>query len=189
MSYEHIIGIIGFLIFLMVFARLYNTLIRRKNGIEYALSAIDAYLKKRCDLIPTLIETVKHYMEYEKNLIWELTALRTKVLSSNFTLAERAELDSRIARFMRSIILSAENYPELKTSMNFLQLQAAMNEVEEQISAARRALSASITEYNNAVKSFPTNIMASLMGYKEYEWFKVTDDERRLPDVRGLFRE
>lgn len=184
------VGIAGILvIFILAIVILFNTLIRRKNAIQYAISAIDAYLKKRCDLIPNLVETVKHYMRYEKNLIQKLTELRTMAVSGNLTLSERAELDSKMASFMRNLVVSAENYPDLKASTNFLQLQAALNEVEEQLSAARRALSAAITEYNNAVKMFPTNIMASIMGYKEYDWFRVTDEDRKLHDVKKLFEE
>ena len=81
------------------------------------------------------------------------------------------------------------NYPALRVSDNFLQLQAALKEVEEQLSAARRALSAGITEYNNAVKMFPTNIMAFLMSYREFEWYAISEGERARPDVKGLFHQ
>jgi len=182
------IGIlIGAFIFLLLVFRIYNVLVATRNAINYALSSIDALLKKRCDLIPNLVETVKQYMKYEMNLIRELTLLRTQAISGNLSLQERSEIDSKISRHMRNIIVSAENYPELKASSNFLQLQAALNEVEEQLSAARRALSAAITDYNNAVRMFPTNIMARILGYKEYEWYAISEESRVLPDVRRLF--
>jgi LemA protein len=182
------IGIlIGAFIFLLLVFRIYNVLVATRNAINYALSSIDALLKKRCDLIPNLVETVKQYMKYEMNLIRELTLLRTQAISGNLSLQERSEIDSKISRHMRNIIVSAENYPELKASSNFLQLQAALNEVEEQLSAARRALSAAITDYNNAVRMFPTNIMARILGYKEYEWYAISEESKVLPDVRRLF--
>jgi LemA protein len=182
------IGIlIGAFIFLLLVFRIYNVLVATRNAINYALSSIDALLKKRCDLIPNLVETVKQYMKYEMNLIRELTLLRTQAVSGNLSLQERSEIDSKISRHMRNIIVSAENYPELKASSNFLQLQAALNEVEEQLSAARRALSAAITDYNNAVRMFPTNIMARILGYKEYEWYAISEESKVLHDVRRLF--
>ncbi len=88
---------------------------------------------------------------------------------------------------MRNIVWSVENYPALRASDNFLQLQAVLNEVEEQISAARRALSAGIMEYNNTVKMFPTNIVAFFLNYREYEWYAVLETERARPDVKKLF--
>ncbi len=186
MKGEYIVLAIAGIIFIIIVASLYNTLIRKRNAIQYVLSSLDALLKKRCDLIPNLVSTVLKYMEYEKTLLDELTELRARAISPDLGLPQRTELDSKMGRLMKSIVLSAENYPQLKASSNLLHLQATLNEVEEQISAARRALSASITEYNNAVRVFPTNIMARLMGYQEYEWYRVSERERSLPDLKNL---
>jgi len=166
---------------------MYNTLIMRRNRVNYALSSIDALLKKRYDLIPNLVNTVKQYMRYEQSLLNQLTELRTKVISGTLREQERRMIDSEVEKLMRNILAVAENYPELKASSNFLQLQAALNEVEEQLSAARRAFSASITEYNNAVKTFPTNIVATLMNFEELKWYEISEEERKNIDVKNLF--
>jgi LemA protein len=126
-------------------------------------------------------------MRYEQSLLNQLTELRTKVISGTLREQERRMIDSEVEKLMRNILAVAENYPELKASSNFLQLQAALNEVEEQLSAARRAFSASITEYNNAVKTFPTNIVATLMNFEELKWYEISEEERKNIDVKNLF--
>ncbi len=166
---------------------IYNTLVRRKNAVIYVLSCLDALLKKRCDLVPNLVGAVKMYMYYETNLLHQLAEMRFQAVSGALSLSERVRLDRKMETLMRNIVWSVENYPALRASDNFLQLQAALNEVEEQISAARRALSAGIMEYNNTVKMFPTNIMAFFLNYREYEWYAVLETERARPDVKKLF--
>ena len=180
------LGVIGLLIFISI-VLMYNTLIMRRNRVNYALSSIDALLKKRYDLIPNLVNTVKQYMRYEQSLLNQLTELRTKVITGPLQEQERRMIDLEVEKLMRNILAIAENYPELKASSNFLQLQVALNEVEEQLSAARRALSASITEYNNAVKTFPTNIVAKLMNFEELKWYEISEEERKNIDVKNLF--
>lgn len=175
-------------IFLTIVIWLYNSLVRKKNNINYALSSIDALLKKRYDLIPSLVSTVRQYMQYEKGLLNQLTELRAKALMGDLSPAERERLSEDTGKILKNIIVVAENYPDLKANQNFLQLQAALNEVEEQLSAARRALSAHITEYNNAIRTFPSNIMAAFLGYKEARWFEIPDEERTKPDIDELFR-
>lgn len=177
-------------IFLLLFSiiLIYNTLVVRRNKVNNAYSSIDAMLKKRYDLIPNLIKTVKQYMKYEESLLNQLTELRIKAITGNLDEQQRDEINSKIGTVLRDIIVSAENYPELKASTNFLQLQAALNEVEEQLSAARRAFSAAVTEYNNAVHSFPTNIIASLFNFKETKWFEIPIEEKQLIDVDEFFK-
>ncbi len=181
-----ILGVISLLIFISMII-MYNTLVIRRNRVNYALSSIDALLKKRYDLIPNLVNTVKEYMKYEQSLLNQLTELRTKAVSGTLSTQEKRAVDSEVEKLMRNIVVVAENYPELKASSNFLQLQAALNEVEEQLSAARRAFSASITEYNNAVKTFPTNIIALLMNFEELKWYEISEEERKYIDVKDLF--
>ena len=173
--------------FLLIVIWIYNDLIRKRNNINNAYSAIDALLKKRYDLIPNLVATVRQYMDYEKELLNQLTELRTKAISGNISFEEKEQLARDTERMIKNLIVVAENYPDLKASQNFLQLQAALNEIEEQLSAARRALSAHITEYNNAVTTFPSNIIAKLIGYREVKWFEITEEERKKPDINDLF--
>lgn len=185
---ENITMVLAIVIFLITVIWLYNSLVRKKNNINYALSSIDALLKKRYDLIPSLVSTVRQYMQYEKGLLNQLTELRAKAIMGDLSPVEKEKLAEETGRLLKNIIAVAENYPDLKASHNFLQLQAALNEVEEQLSAARRALSAHITEYNNAIKTFPSNMMAAFLGYKEVRWFEIPDEERIKPDIDELFR-
>lgn len=167
----------------------YNSLVRKRNEINNVLSSIDALLKKRYDLIPNLVATVKQYMEYEKSLLNQLTELRTKAISGSLSLQERERIDREISGLLRNIVVVAENYPDLKASQNFLQLQAALNEVEEQLSAARRALSAVITDYNTTIQSIPSNLIANLFGFKFYEWYQIPEEEREKPNIKELFKD
>lgn len=168
---------------------IYNALIRRKNQVENTFASLDALLKKRYDLIPNLIATVKNYMEFEKDTLTKITELRTKAISSNLTTEEKVELNNEITHAIGKVQVAVENYPDLKSSQNFLQLQASLNEVEEQISAGRRAYNAIVTQYNNAVEMFPSNIMAKLMGFKRRGVFVINEQERQNVDVKNLFKQ
>lgn len=181
--------ILGIVFLVMITAIwLYNSLIRKRNNINNAYSSIDALLKKRFDLIPNLVATVRQYMDYEKGLLNQLTELRAKAILGNLSFEEKERLAAETGRVIKNLIVAAENYPDPKASQNFLQLQAALNEVEEQLSAARRALAAHITEYNNAIKTFPSNLMAKLMGYQVVQWFEIPEEERTKPDIEELFK-
>jgi LemA protein len=172
---------------LLVVIGLYNSLVRKKNDVENAFASIDVMLKKRYDLIPNLIETVKGYMQHEKSLLTELTALRTKALSGEISNDERVMLENKIVKGMSGLMVAVENYPDLKASQNFLQLQGTWNEVEEQISASRRAFNAMVTTFNNSVETFPSNIMASIMNYKRRTLFEIPDNERQNVNAKELF--
>lgn len=166
----------------------YNSLIKRRNSINYALSSIDALFKKRYDLIPNLVSTVREYMKYEKEILERLTDMRIRAINGHLSLQEREKLETEIGKIIKSIFAVAENYPDLKSSQNFLQLQASLNEVEEQLSAARRALAGSIKEYNDLVQSFPSNLVAKLFGFKTTDWYRISEEERSKPDVKELFK-
>ena len=174
---------------LLVIIALYNSLVRRKNDVENAFASIDAMLKKRYDLIPNLVETVKSYMKHEKKLLSELTELRAKAISTEISENERVVIDSKILKGISGLMVAIENYPDLKASENFLQLQGAINEVEEQISASRRAFSAAVTIYNNKVETFPSNILAVILGYKRRALFEIPDTERQYLNTQQLFNQ
>jgi LemA protein len=148
---------------------------------------LDALLKKRYDLIPNLISSVQEYMKYESGTLTEITQIRTKAMSPSISSEEKIELANQLSSAMRGINVAFENYPELKANQNFLQLQGSLNEVEEQISAARRTYNAVVTDYNNGVEMFPSNIIASLMGLKKKPVFVIEESERKNVDVKGLF--
>lgn len=166
---------------------LYNSLVRKKNDVENAFASVDVMLKKRYDLIPNLVETVKSYMKHEKNLLTELTELRAKAVLGELPDDERVALENKITKGISGVMVAVENYPDLKASQNFLQLQAAWNEAEEQISAARRTFNAAVTAFNNKVETFPSNIMAGIMGYKRRLLFEIPDVERQNINAKNLF--
>ena len=179
--------IIGVVVILVV-VFLYNSLIAKKNQVTNVFGTIDALLKKRYDLLPKLISTVKAYMEHEKSLLTEITEMRAKAVSGRLSDDEQVDLDNKLSKMLGGIMVAVENYPDLKANQNFLQLQRAMNEIEEQISAARRAYNAAVTAYNNAVEMFPTNMAASMMRYKLKKVFEISSEQRENVGAEKLFK-
>jgi len=177
-----VIAVVCVVIFLM-----YNGLVGKKNQVENAFAGMDTILKKRYDLIPNLVATVKQYMEHEASVLTEITELRAKATSGQASSDETVDLNNKIGRALGGIMVAVENYPDLKASANFQDLQRSLNEVEEQLSASRRSFNASVTDYNNAVEMFPTNIMAGMMGYTRKQVFEITEAERANPNVGNLF--
>ena len=144
-------------------------------------------MKKRFDLLPNLIKMVKRYMQHEAGVLTEVTNMRTKAISGPMNENQAVDLDRMATQAIGRIMVAVENYPDLKASQNFLDLQGALNELEEQISAARRAYNASVLDYNNALEMFPSNIMAGLMRYRKKVFFEVAAQERNVVDVGELF--
>ncbi len=179
--------IIGVVVILVV-VFIYNSLIAKKNQVTNVFGTIDALLKKRYDLLPKLISTVKAYMQHEKSLLVEITEMRAKAVSGRLSDDEQVDLDNKLSKMLGGIMVAVENYPDLKANQNFLQLQRAMNEIEEQISAARRAYNAAVTAYNNAVEMFPTNMAASIMRYKLKKVFEISEEQREDVDAEKLFK-
>jgi LemA protein len=149
------IGIVA--VFVLFFIVTYNSLVGKKNQVENAFASIDAMLKKRYDLIPNLVATVKQYAKHESGTLTEITELRAKAMSGGLSSDEQVQVNNQITKAMGGIMVAVENYPELKANENFLQLQRSLNEIEEQISAARRAYNASVTDFNNAIEMFPSS--------------------------------
>ena len=174
------IGIIVVLVFFIIF--LYNSVIRLRNQVKNAWAQIDVQLKRRNDLIPNLVETVKGYMKHEKETLENITKARSAVMSAE-GVEDTAQASNMLSSTLKSLFAVSENYPDLKANQNFIQLQTSLNEIEEQISAARRAYNASVTDYNNAIEMFPTNIAASIMGYERKDYFEIGEGERHNVDV------
>ncbi|MBK1878821.1 LemA family protein [Pelagicoccus mobilis] len=172
---------------LLVLVVMYNGLVGKKNQVENAFAGMDTMLKKRYDLIPNLVATVKQYASHEEGTLTKVTELRAKAIGGGLSADERIDLDNQISKAMGGIMVAVENYPELKANENFLQLQRSLNEVEEQISASRRAYNASVTSYNNAIEMFPSNMMANAMNYKRKAVFEIPEVERANVDVGKLF--
>lgn len=166
---------------------MYNSLVAKKNQVDNIFASVDTLLKKRYNLIPNLVSTVQEYAKHEKSLLEKITKLRSRALNPSVSDEEKVEIDKEITSALKGIMIAVENYPDLKASENFMHLQRALSEIEEQISAARRAYNQAVTDYNNAIEMFPTNFMASFMHYKRKALFSIPDNEKINPDVKDLF--
>ena len=174
-------------IFLSWYISVQNKLIRSKNEVTNAFSSVDIQLKKRIDLIPNIVSTIKQYTSYESALLEKVTALRTKSLTGNLNENEKMGLDAEISKSLSQMLISVENYPDLKASEQFTMLTRTLNEVESQISAARRYYSTSVTRYNNNIETFPSSIIANNMNYKEKAVFEIKASERENVEIKNLF--
>ena len=174
-------------ILISVIFMIYNGLIAKKNKVEYAFSSIDVMLKKRYDLIPNLVKTVKQYAKHEEKLLTDIVQLRNETMGNNLSNKERFEAEGKLSGLLNRMKIVVENYPDLKANENFLQLQAALNEIEEQISAARRTFNAAVMEYNNGVEMFPSNILAKAMNLQRKDSFQIAEAEAKNVDVGNLF--
>lgn len=165
----------------------YNRFIRLRNMADKAFSTIDVMAKKRYDLIPNLVAAVQKYMEHERGTLTSITEMRARAMQGNLSPDERVKLENQITRSLGNIQVAVENYPELKASENFKQLQASLNEVEEQLSASRRAYNAAVTDYNNAVQMFPSNMFALIFRFQSRALLETPEQERQNVNVKELF--
>jgi LemA protein len=167
----------------VVVAAAYNSLVVKRNQVRNVFATVDALLKKRYDLIPNLVAAVKGYMQHERGTLERLTELRAQAMNKSLPPDEAVRLNNQMSGLLGGLRVAFENYPDLKANQNFLQLQASLNEQEEQISAGRRAYNAAVTAYNNAVQSFPLNLIAAMFGFRTAELFAAAEAERSVPRV------
>ena len=168
----------------VVFIVIYNMLIGKRNAVENAFAGMDVQLKKRYELIPNLVATVKQYALHEKELLGKITEMRTKAADNNLSADEKVALDNQISSGMNRIMVAVENYPELKASENFMNLQRALIEAESQISAARRTYNAVVTDFNTAIKTIPGSLLAGIMKLKRKQLFMITEPERQNVEIK-----
>ena len=175
-----IITIIGVIYF-------YNSLIAKKNQVDNIYSGIDTVLKKRYDLIPNLVTVVKKYMEHEKTVLEDIVKLRNSAIKPDILEEETIKIDSKMTNALGSIMIAVENYPELKSNTNVVQLQETLTEVESQISGARRAYNQAVTDYNNAIEMIPTNLIAGMLRYQPKELFEIEVSQAANIDMKSIF--
>ena len=165
------------LIIVMYVLVTYNNFIKLKNMVQEAFSTMDVYLKKRWDLIPNLIETVKGYVKHEENTLKEIVDLRGNSYDS-MSDDEKVKANQTISKDINKIMLVAENYPDLKASANFQDLSRELTKVEEDIANSRKYYNGAVEMFNNKVEMFPSNILAKLFGYKSKAMFETDSNER-----------
>ena len=176
-----LIGGIVLLLIVYIFVT-WNSFISLNNGIDEAFSAMDVYLKKRWDLIPNLVETVKGYAKHESETLEKVTALRNKSYD-HLSNEDKLQTNNEVNNDIRKIFALAESYPDLKASENFLSLSKSLSEIESEIAKSRKYYNAVIRIYNNKVEKFPSNLIAKAYGFKTKEMFGITDNERQNVDV------
>jgi LemA protein len=155
----------------------YNGLIKLRNRTKEASSDIDVQLKRRHDLIPNLVETVKGYASHERELFEKVTEARAKAIGAQ-GMKERAAAEDSLSGTLKSLFAVAENYPDLKASVNFLELQKELSDTENKIQAARRFYNTNVMELNTRIESFPVNIIASVFSFRQMELFQAAEEEK-----------
>lgn len=155
---------------------IYNSLVRSNVRVDEAWSDITVQLKRRADLIPNLIETVKGYAKHEKGVFEEVTKARSAILGAQ-TVQETEQADNMFSKALKSLFAVAENYPDLKANENFKHLQEELVDTEDKIQASRRFYNGSARDLNIKVKTFPTNLFAGMLGFKEREFFELEEAE------------
>jgi len=173
------------LIFVLWFAGTYNGLIKFRNRTKEAWADIDVQLKRRYDLIPNLVETVKGYAGHEKELFEKVTEARTRAMGAG-NLKEKGEAENILSGTLKTLFAVAENYPDLKASVNFLELQRDLRDTEDKIQAARRFYNGNVRDLNIKIESFPANIVANLFRFQKMELFEIgaAAEEREAPKVQ-----
>ena len=169
---SNVLYIIGIILFLIVITIVYyNIMLTKSNKVKNALSSIDVMFKKRNDLIPNLVSTVKGYMSYEEECLSKVINLRNSINNH-----ETNKLNNEMSGSIKELLATAESYPNLKANEQFLKLQKALYDIEEVISAARRTYNAHVTSFNTFISVVPNIVFAKLFGFKKYELFKVSND-------------
>jgi LemA protein len=173
-----IIVLIGFYL-----VSIYNSLVGLRNRVKNAWSQIDVQLKRRHDLIPNLIETVKGYMTHERQIMENITKYRSQAMDAN-TVGEKAQAEGLLSGALGQLRVQVENYPDLKANQNFLALQEELTSTENKISFARQSYNDQVLFFNNKIQMFPSNIVAGMFNFKEEEFFEVEDQkEKEVPKV------
>lgn len=172
------IAIIIIVVLVILVISMYNTLVRLRQKVKNSWSQIDVQLQRRFDLIPNLVETVKGYMAHESDVLKKVAELRTSWANAG-TIHEKAELDNQLSGALKTIMAVSESYPELKANQNFSELQQELQNTENKISFSRQFYNDSVTMYNTKLEVFPSNIIASMFGFKPEEFFKVESEEAR----------
>lgn len=171
------------IIIAIVLVKIYNDLVNLKNRVKNGYSQIDVQLKRRTDLIPNLIETVKGYAAHEKGVFEEVTKARSNIMNAT-SAKEASEANNQLTGALKSLFAVAENYPELKANENFVQLQNELTETEDKISYSRQFYNDTVLMYNNKCEQFPSNIIANAFNFNEADFFEAASGDREAPKVQ-----
>ena len=178
-----LIIIILVVFFLLIFWGYYNRIIRLENRLDNSWAQIDVQLRRRADLIPNLMETVKGYMKHEREVLENVTKARTSLMTAK-TPQENIDADNMLTGALKTLFAVAENYPDLKANQNFLQLQDELTHTEDKISYSRQHFNDTVLSYNNTIETFPGLWFAKRMGRKTREMLQIPEASKELPKVK-----
>jgi LemA protein len=174
---------LGVIAVLVVWAiAIYNGLIRLKNRVDEAWSDIDVQLKRRYDLIPNLVSTVKGYATHEKEVFEKVTQARTEAMGAQ-SAVDKAQAENMLSQTLKSLFAVAEAYPDLKANQNFLELQRELADTEDKIQASRRFYNGNVRDFNTKIQVFPNNIFAGMLGFSAREFFEAAEGEKEAVKV------
>jgi LemA protein len=176
--------LIGVVVVILIYLWVtYNSLITARNRIAEAWSQIDVQLKRRTDLIPNIVETVKGYAKHEKSVLENVTKARSALMHAG-TNEEKADANNQLSETLKSLFAIAENYPDLKASQNFSQLQEELSDTENKIAYSRQFLNSNVLDYNTKLQIFPNSLMAGMFGFKPAEFFNVSEEDKKPVKVQ-----
>lgn len=167
---------------IMFFGGSYNSLVSKSEKVDKELANVDVQLERRADLIPNLVSTVKGYASHETEIIDKITTARENLLKAN-TVEEKGTANDQLTSALNALMVVVENYPDLKSNENFIQLSDELAGTENRIATARRDYNNTVTDYNTTVKRFPTNILASMFGFEKKAYFEVSEGKTEVPKV------
>ena len=173
-----VVAVIGFLLLSLIL--MFNSLVRKRNRVEESWSDIEVQMKRRYDLIPNVVETVKGYAAHEKGVLENVTRARTEAMDAH-SKAEHAQAENILSNTLKTLFAVVENYPDLKANVNFLDLQRELADTENKIQSARRFYNSNVRDYNIAIESFPTNMIAGALGFSHKELFDLEEEAAREP--------
>lgn len=182
-----IIVLVVVVIIALILISMYNNLVKLRNNRENAFANIDVQLKQRYDLVPQLVATVKGYATHEKELLEKVTAARSAAMSAS-SINDKIEANNMLSNALSGLKVAVEAYPDLKANQNFLQLQTELSDIENKLAATRRFFNSTTRELNNAVQTFPGNLIAGMFGFHKEPMFEIADKERaaveKAPEIK-----
>lgn len=180
--------LLGIVVVIALFAiGVYNGLIGLKNKVDEAWADIETQLKRRYDLIPNIVETVKGYAGHEKSTLENVTKARTAAMSAG-SFADKAQAENALSGTLKSLFALSENYPDLKANQNFLDLQQTLKDVEDHLQLSRRYYNATVRDFNTKIEVFPNNLLVGMLGFKKRDFFQ-TDSEEERQNVKVSFEQ
>lgn len=173
----------GFIIFVC-----YNNIVIKRNAVEKAYATLDAILKKRFDILPNIVASVQQAMSFEGDTLAKIVSLRNATSNSDLQSEERIQKENELSSLMSKVLMTVEQYPELKSNSNIMHLQSTIIEIEEDIAAARNSYNSAVLDYNNQIETMPSNWVAKEMGATRKNYFEAVTQERENVSVKDLFQ-